>query len=442
MRKLIIKRKDLFGALLTLFIAVCAYNPYGLIQVPGKFTRMAFFLVALLCIYLVSWSPNQNKYKNEKAFLINDVFLWVLLPDLILMLVSFASTLYSGSGTAVLTSTLRMFSGRILITLFFWGCVIALGERAVSYFFWGLTLSYSYTLIRYFISEGLFSGLAKATIGSYLLPIEVHNMTYIFGYLAVYFSLMDNVSTKNLRFLKAGLCFIFVYFGQKRLVLLSLFIGMLLWWLLHRSRPKARKMIIRANCIAAILIGLGYLYAIYSGLLARIVESLNINTSSRLNFYTYFASKSAFSPFYLGKGITYTDTIMASANGMRELNVRIVTTLHNDLLRIYIGVGMIPLMLYLIYTIYSRTKMIQRKFGEKNGFFYFAVTMVYYMNWFASNAGLEMWCYSGYVFIVLILMHRKANETVIKVPFVNRKRNKVSVINLKGRDRWSLSRNY
>ncbi len=419
MNNIVIKKKNLieffFGLLLTGFIAVVVYNPSGLFSVSGNTTRLCFLGISVVSLIIVFIMP--RKYKKDISFLKSKVLLYFILPDAALMLLSFIVTFLEHERSSIYSTTWYLFFSRFVLVLFLWSCIRLLGKKAVTYFFWGCALSYLYTLINYFRDTGFLEGLQKSTIGSYRLTIEVHNMTYIFGYLFLFFAIMDTGSRRS-RILKSALCLIFVYFGQKRMVLIAVFTGLIIWLALHRFQGKSRKIIVRILCVAAIFIAMFYIYSITSGLFAKFVNDNDIETSSRLKFYTYFAQDLPFSPFYLGRGITYTDVIMASDAGMSALNLHTATTLHNDFLRVYIGVGMIPTIIYLGVIMYTRTLSIQKRLDERVGFFYFALTITYYMNWFASNAGLEMWCYSGYVICVLAILieeSEKKNEAGIRL---------------------------
>lgn len=396
-----IKNKDLKGLILILFFALCVYNPSGFIYVPGYITRAIFLAVATVALFLLYRGNNID----EKIFFRKCVFKLILIPDIVLFMYSILITLVNNDEYPILSSTISMFIDRVLMVLFIWACVKNFGYKAIDYFFWGCTISYCYTLIIYFIQYGIVTGIQQATVGSYGLSIEVHNMTYIFGYMFLYFLLMAPKKQKRSNLIKAIFCIIFVYFGQKRMIFLSVGIALIFWVLLFKWKEQARKQIIRFGCGLSIIISLLYVWCISSGVFERLILLFGIETSSRLRFYTYFAGDYSFSPFFWGKGITYTDEIMASVKGIRDLNLPAATTIHNDILRLFIGVGMLPLLMYLINVIYLRVKQIQRYFKGNTAFKYFVLSMAYFVNWFASNAGMEMWCFSGYIFCMLTLLH-------------------------------------
>ena len=405
MNKLVIKKESLAGLLLVGTVMVLVYNPYGFFSVSLNVAKIIFLAISIFTIFTLSFM-RQNAQK-QKQFFKSDIAKQIMLPDILIMVFSLAVSFLNPTQYDVSGSTLYMFTSRLLMITFIWSCLCIFGERAINYFFWGCALSYLYTLVKYFIDMGIVEGLRQASInGSYNLTIEVHNMTYIFGYLFLYFLLMDSVSSKKSKWIKVFLCLVFVYFGQKRLIFVSIVIVLFIWWILHRLKAKDRKWIVRIGSIVLLVTAVLYIYAIISGLFERIVVSNDIETSSRLRFYMYFAKDLPFSPFYFGKGITYTDEVMASSAGMAALELTQATTLHNDVLRLYIGIGMIPSFLYMGYVIYMRTIAMQKEYNERVGFCCFAMTMAYFMNWFASNAGLEMWCYSGYIFCIMTIMYK------------------------------------
>ncbi len=399
-----INRKRFLALLLVSFITFCIYNPSGFISVPGYIGKAAFLLISAFSIYKLYISDN----RSEIHFFYNTVMKMFIFPEVLILCYSLFITLAGNDGFLIIESTIDLMISRIMIITFLWACIRSLGIKAIDCFFYGCFLSYTYTVFSFFLQNGIISGLSMISIGSYGLSLEVHNMTYIFGYLFIYYLLIEQRLTKayeKKRLLKILMCFIYVYLGQKRMVLIAILMAVFVWFLLFKVVKKDRKKIVIGASALVICISMLYVWFINSGYFESFVILYNIKTSSRLNFYTYFNKSYTFSPLYWGRGITYTDEIMSSATGMADLNLISATTVHNDVLRLFVGIGFVPTIIYLVLILYNRVIVIGKEFGEEISFLYFVLAISYFVNWFASNAGLEMWCYSGFLICVLTMLH-------------------------------------
>lgn len=399
-----INRKRFLALVLVLFITFCIYNPSGFISVPGYVSKAAFLLISVFSIFKLYRGDN----KSEIHFFNCTVLKMFIFPEVLILCYSIFITLAGNDGYLIIESTIDLMISRIMIITFLWACVRRLGIKAIDYFFYGCFLSYTYTVVSFFLHNGIINGLSMISIGSYGLSLEVHNMTYIFGYFFIYYLLIEQRVTKTNEkkpLLKILICFLYVYLGQKRMVLIANLLAVFVWFLLFKVAKKDRKKIVIGASAIIICISMLYVWFINSGYFESFVILYNIKTSSRLNFYTYFNNSYEFSPLYWGRGITYTDEVMSSATGMADLNLISATTVHNDILRLFVGIGFIPTIIYLALILYNRVIVIGKEFGEEISFLYFVLAIYYFVNWFASNAGMEMWCYSGFVICVLTILH-------------------------------------
>lgn len=77
-----------------------------------------------------------------------------------------------------------------------------------------------------------------------------------------------------------------------------------------------------------------------------ILARLGVADNMRLSFWNFFRDSYELSPFYLGRGIQYTDNRMILSSTKGALRITNNVGIHNDILRTYIGWGCIPFLYY------------------------------------------------------------------------------------------------
>ena len=213
--------------------------------------------------------------------------------------------------------------------------------------------------------------------------MEVHNLTYCFGLFFLYYVLSDLYDEKY----KLKMCIILaigIFFGDKRALYLAMAISIGIYFFLHNPKRKQKRWLM-VIVLAFIFLAFVYLYIIKTGILAAIFLKFNINDMSRLKFWNYFYDKYELQLGYVGRGISYTDNVMASTQAMHSMQITGKTLMHNDILRTYIGWGFIPFFYYWINFFLIRTRWFIRKNKPNIGWKYLAIASCYFIIGFFDN---------------------------------------------------------
>lgn len=145
---------------------------------------------------------------------------------------------------------------------------------------------------------------------------------------------------------------------------------------------KERKdRIIKITMISYFAVAFIYLILIKNGYFSLILARLGVPDNMRLSFWNFFRDSYELSPFYLGRGIQYTDNRMILSSTKGALRITNNVGIHNDILRTYIGWGFIPFLYYYYNLFVLNLKKIKRKFNNANIWLYFAIVSYCFVNY-------------------------------------------------------------
>lgn len=215
------------------------------------------------------------------------------------------------------------------------------------------------------------------------ISLEVHNLTYCLGLFFLFYLLCDKYPKKY----KIRMCIILgiaIFWGNKRALYFGFAITLVIYYLFHKFAEK-RLTLLKVIFVVYIIGAFLYLWFVKSGIFELLLSIFNINDMSRLKFWNYFQNVYEITPFYWGRGISYTDNIMGLPSTMKEMQVTSATNIHNDILRAYIGWGCLPFLYYFINFFLIRTHRFIQEGNQKNGWRYFAVASFYYFVNFFDN---------------------------------------------------------
>lgn len=244
-------------------------------------------------------------------------------------------------------------------------------------------ISYGTVFIQYIYYGGISSIFRFFNTSVNGISLEVHNLTYCFGLFFLYYVLSDLYDEKY----KLKMCIILaigIFFGDKRALYLAMAISIGIYFFLHNPKRKQKRWLM-VIVLAFIFLAFVYLYIIKTGILAAIFLKFNINDMSRLKFWNYFYDKYELQLGYVGRGISYTDNVMASTQAMHSMQITGKTLMHNDILRTYIGWGFIPFFYYWINFFLIRTRWFIRKNKPNIGWKYLAIASCYFIIGFFDN---------------------------------------------------------
>lgn len=191
---------------------------------------------------------------------------------------------------------------------------------------------------------------------------------FIFGLFAIYYAYRKRWGM----FLFAG---IFMYLSDKRIVILGVLIALLVILVMNIFRNnKKLAAAIWAGVTALVYL---YLYMIYSGFMEKFCWGANINTNGRVEIYSRMANEFDFSLGYLGNGIGIVEHLL------KCWNISEFANLHNDLLKLYIELGFLGLLIYMV-SYWVVFQLIDRWFDSSKMSFFLGIS-VYSMLLFTTD---------------------------------------------------------
>ena len=220
-----------------------------------------------------------------------------------------------------------------------------------------------------------FTVICKAVIVGNAYMLEVHELTYIYGMLFVFFLLINGISIRE-KILLCGICVIGMVLGSKRALWLAVSIALLVYLVFHKLLHLRKKGL---KVVVAMIMSIGFLWIwmIKSGTFELICNRFGINDMSRLKMWNYFKNDYNLSIMYAGRGLTYTDVVMSKVHG--SLGITTAIPIHNAILKMYIGWGFLPFAYYLCAFLYMRVTRMEGNGYPNNMWVFLSVSLVFYI---------------------------------------------------------------
>lgn len=216
------------------------------------------------------------------------------------------------------------------------------------------------------------------------VTLEVHELTYIFGILFLYFLLSQDY-TKHQKRIICGFLLVGIFLGNKRALYIGLAISLFVYWLFHKFENRQKRYLLIIICLLYFAILFGWLYIVKSGMLELFMFRYGINTSSRFRFWNYFRDIYEITPNYFGRGMSYTDNVLATKLFQETARISGSTNMHNDILKSYIGWGFIPFVYYYFNFFVLQTKKFIKLDKGMNAWKYFTVISCVLYVYFFDN---------------------------------------------------------
>lgn len=241
-------------------------------------------------------------------------------------------------------------------------------------------ISYSTVFVKYLKNAGI-KGIVNFDHGVGGVSLEVHNLTYCMGLFFIYY-LVSCEYTKKEKLKMLIPILIAIVYGNKRTLFLGLAVSLLLYFLFNKFESRRMQML-RVVFGIYIIGAFIFLWLVRSGTFSAILAYFDIPDMSRLKMWNYFSSSYTISPNYWGRGIAYTDNMMAKSSTKQVLKLTVNIPIHNDILKAYIGWGFIPFLYYIVNFFLRQVHWFVKQSKENNGWRYFAIaSCVYFINFF------------------------------------------------------------
>ena len=218
---------------------------------------------------------------------------------------------------------------------------------------------------------------------------------FVFGAFFIYY-----VYQKRWTF--CGLSALFIYFSDKRIVVMAILPAVAILGILWLFRQDRR--------LAAIFWGLlmaavgGYVWLIRSGALQYFCRGIGINTNGRVKMYSQITEWFDELPLLFGNGIGVVEKLLEA------WKIPAFANLHNDLLKFYIELGAIGLLIFLLsYGIVFF--WVEKKFGKEKMSLFLALAVYTMLLYATDNVSIYiLYLIPVYSILFTVLLPERAKE--------------------------------
>lgn len=330
---------------------------------------------------------------NEKKKIIRSNFFLVVAP----FFAFFAYTLFlwlgeSGVSFANYTRLCSTFLHLILAYGYACTAIYLFREKGINHLFWAGVCSYVFGSVLYLIFSFGLSGLnsyvrtlilGEESIANYAM--EVHDLTFAMGIFFLYYLFFENKFERHHK-TKIVVSVILILLGLKRIEILALCIATIVYILLLK---RGKRINIRASicAVCAVAICLIYVYAIKSGIITAIMMKYGIDDSGRLSYYIFSKSFYEFSGSYFGKGWTWFSRYFEQLyiSGYRIDDYRIAASIHSDILVMFIEIGFVLFVLWVLYMFTARPIILAKQSGTLTGECVLLLTLYMFILYLTDN---------------------------------------------------------
>lgn len=301
------------------------------------------------------------------------------------------------------------------------------GKKSIDYLFYAGCISYFLGSVLCLIFQYGVSGiilyvqsLVFGVENSANFVMEVHDLTFAMGIFFLYYLFFEDKNTKHhyMKVISSGLL---IFLGLKRIEILALIIAIIIYFALLKWGKRITFRAVTLT-IVFIIVSLGFVYMIDSGLLDQLVAIYDINTKGRLDYYGYAKQYFEMSPTFSGLGFTYFSELFANLflSGFRINGYGVPPGIHSNILTLYIENGFVVFVLWIVYSFYIKTKKLCKKSGIVSAECYLLLTVFVFILYLTDNCFKYFDTQMVYFIIPLALaespysIFKKINKTIKK----------------------------
>lgn len=197
--------------------------------------------------------------------------------------------------------------------------------------------------------------------------VELHEVAYVLGMLVLYFVLMNRERTTPHRTLLCVLCLVFFVIAGKRIGYLAL-LFCLVYGLIEKKAPrKIKRVLLRIGEVCAIVLCFLYIVITMSDDLITILNDLGISSMGRNIIFNYFRQFGSLDPGFLGNGAGFVSRQFDYTTAAELYNMASIKALHNDLFKMFLEMGTIGCIVWLVFWNGYIPEKVSRKAGLRAG---------------------------------------------------------------------------
>lgn len=310
--------------------------------------RNSVFII-LMMMLIFGYLFNKNKYSKEEMQQAFSMIKPFCVLYFVMMFYSIIVHLYYNNSSLIMSTIITCIMSIIALLTAMFG-YLNFKEKNLKYVTIAVLVNYLITFLVFFYNNGLSGVLNFKYLNANFIDhgLEAHEVMFSMGVILLYLlsSLKNKIKKQN--FLAILFLIVFSYFGLKRIIFIAICVCILLNFSQKFFDNKTRYInVIRRVGIIFIIV---YLLSssIFLDYTSNILNMIGINSMGRLRLYSYFQDIFSISPFYLGRGIRFTEFYLQNDSYLRYFGA-----IHNDILRLYIENGMC-IFIYFIYVYFYK----------------------------------------------------------------------------------------
>lgn len=387
-----------------------------------------YIIAGIWCFFLVIILIKDNGFRAKN---IRRQFFLMVFP--LLFMSAYAIILWVLKSNNLINHVPRLAS-EVLYMCLTWGFASIgyyyFGKKSIDYLFYAGCISYFFgsvlCLVVKYGANGIVLYVKSLILGvdstaNYIM--EVHDLTFAMGLFFLYYLFFEDKNTKH-HYKKVIVSALLIFLGLKRIEVLALIIAILIYFVLLKW---GKKITFRAIVLTIVflVISLGFIYIIYSGILDQLVNLYNIDTKGRLDYYGYAKRYFEMKPTFPGLGFTYFSKLFGdlSTSGLRINGYRVAHGIHSNMLVQYIENGFVVFCLWIIYSFYTKTKKLYKKCSMVSAECYLLLTSFVFILYLTDNCFKYPNTQMMY-FIIPLVLAESPYSIFMKISKKNKKREK------------------
>lgn len=407
LNKSLIKLKEKITLLEILFVmTLCLsfYTRIGRTYNVNYFIKIIIATLWTLLAFFKFFYKNEFKLNKIKNLILQNKEKFVFIVPIIgLIIYNFILVIFGQVESAYIGRMISNLYSMLIVVTFSLSSLYLFGKKSFRLMIYAIVINFFSLIIINMYLYGLdcFNQLYLSIIGNInaINGFEVHDLTFAVGIICIILFL-----THRNKYFYLIISLIIMLFGFKRIQLLTMFICLIVYFILKLIPFKNKCKCMFSINILIITFSFIYIAMIKTGLLFQICNFLGIETMGRLTLYKWISDYFEISPLYfgLGMGSTFKMTELLTTWG--------IYALHSDILRMFVENGFIVFFMWLSYYLIYLPFFIKKNKKINTFSIYFFTTMYLFIIHFTDNTVLYF--VTQYVYTLSILYLFKYENSI------------------------------
>ena len=239
---------------------------------------------------------------------------------------------------------------------------------------------------------------------------ELHDIAFAIGIVLFYFiAVKKYCSHKDLKY--EYLFIIFFTLAFKRIGIAAIFAIIIYWRIGLRMKRRPRVCYIRFSGIIVFLVCYFWVWLIISENLWIILDKLDIDMAGRDFYYKVFVDMCELNPKFMGMGRNSVAVLLAT-----EYEYFHVGNIHSDIFRMYLEVGYILFILWLLNYLCIMPELYKKSFGTSTMLYVSSITIYMFILYLTDNT--ELYLVTQYFYILSIYAYIKKIRIEIPISYI------------------------